>query len=390
MRLAILGGSFNPVHFAHLALAADALETFGYDRIILVPSFRPPHKGNVELAKADDRLDMLAAAVEGDRRFQVDDCEIRRQGLSYTFDTVDEIELRYRPEGKLGFLLGDDLVGNYPSWKLASKLAERVDLILARRSAGSSPPFPYPHRKLDNPFIDISSTAIRGRIAQGRSWAFMMPRETGRVIEERALYGFSGRKSGPSAFPSALSEAVERSARTAMPSSRFFHSRGVALSAAGLCSRFGLDPERGYLAGIGHDLAKDLELPEIRALALTDGRGESAPEAARPSLLHARASAVLLNERFFVKDADVLQAVALHTFAAAGMSALAKIVYIADKLEPSRPDVPIQLRDLADTGSLDDLFTAVLSDTVRKLRTKGKSVSEETLALLADYAEGGR
>ena len=392
MRLAIFGGSFNPVHLAHLALAADALETFSYDRILFIPSFRPPHKEGVELATPEDRLAMLAAAVEGDRRFQVDDCEIRRQGLSYTFDTIDEVERRYRPDGKIGFLLGDDLVDNYPSWKRADELAARTDLILARRSAGKAPRFEYPHLTLENPFLDISSTKIRERIAEGRSWAFMMPRGAASIVVSHSLYGHAGRENRtelPSGMLPNISDALERFARTTMPSSRFIHSRGVALLAAQLCVRFGLDPERGYLAGISHDTAKGLDDGEIRALALADGGGESDLEASCPALLHARAASVLLRQRFGVDDAEILEAVASHTFGSAGMGKLARVVYIADKLEPSRQQVPVALRDLAKTASLESLLAAVLAEKVRQLGSQGKPVFHGTLGLLADVVEDG-
>jgi len=93
MKLAILGGSFNPVHLGHLCIADAVLETLGYERIILVPAYRSPFKLTAKGMESSsrDRLEMLSASVSGDPRLAVDDCEIKRQGISYTVDTIKDI-----------------------------------------------------------------------------------------------------------------------------------------------------------------------------------------------------------------------------------------------------------------------------------------------------------
>ncbi len=389
MKLAILGGSFNPVHIGHLALAEEVVASLGYDRLLLIPSFKSPFKATAEGATAADRLDMLAASVEGDRRIAVEDCELRRGDVSYTIDTVAELERRYRPEGKIGVVLGDDLAAGFTDWMHAAELSERTDLIVGRRVADGTIPFPFAHRAVANERIELSSTEIRRRIASGASWRYLVSEGARRIIEDRLLYGLRphARSGGQDAnAPVSPAAIVERAVRLALSTPRYLHARGVALFAMDLCARFGLDGEAGYLAGIAHDICKEFSPEEMRRLALSDGRGISSLEESKPSLLHGRAAAVLLRERYGIRDEAVLEAVRLHTSGDIGMGALAKVVYVADKLEPSRTEVDPELRSYARTADLEDLFVRTVRDTAKYLSGRGRAVAEGTLRLLA---EGG-
>jgi nicotinate-nucleotide adenylyltransferase len=155
-----------------------------------------------------------------------------------------------------------------------------------------------------------------------------------------------------------------------------------------LCRIFGLDEKAGYLAGICHDIAKPLSGDEQLALAEKDGMEISKLERKKLSLLHGRAGAVLLRERYGIRNRDILDAVMYHTMCGDGMGPLAKILYIADKVEVSREGVDPALRDFdpyAKDGSpaaLDRLFGKILNETAAWLRSKGMDLSEGTLKLL--------
>ena len=158
MKLAVLGGSFNPIHLAHLHLADSALAAFGFDRVLLVPANISPFKKapGAAAVSAADRLDMILASIAADPRLAVDDLELRRGGVSYTIDTLKEIIRRYKPEGKPGLILGDDLAADFPKWKGAEKIPQIADIIVARRMTGKGEPvFPYPHRTLNNEVMDL-------------------------------------------------------------------------------------------------------------------------------------------------------------------------------------------------------------------------------------------
>jgi nicotinate-nucleotide adenylyltransferase len=386
MRLAILGGSFNPVHLGHLFIADAVLNSLNYDRVVLVPAYRSPFK----LAAKDmestsqDRLEMLAASIAGDPRLTVDDCEIRREGVSYTVDTVQDIIRRYAPDGKPGLIIGDDLTVDFLKWHNSDEILRLADIIVTRRihpqGVTDNAPCSFPHTPVANEIMDISSQMVRQRISEGGTWRYLVPAAARSIIEDRRLYGYSDVSQE---IPLQTIVRLEQAVREELSHERFLHSRHTAILSYDLCRRFGLDPRQGYLAGIAHDLGKYLKDDELLALAASDGRPISKLEKKKPSLLHGRATAVLLRKRFTIKNPDILEAVAMHTEGGEHMCPLAKIVYIADKVEFSRDKIDPDLRAMCYTEEkLDDIFMAVLNQTVSWLRSHKIDLSMETLQLL--------
>jgi nicotinate-nucleotide adenylyltransferase len=196
LRLLILGGSYNPVHVGHLILAEELASEYGYDRVLLVPALEPPHKALVEDPGAELRLTMLRASVEGDTLFIVDDCELTRQGPSYTVDTIRYAITAYSPEGKPALAIGDDLAAGFGSWREPDTITALADLIVARRSSTGAALKPgdrmsFPHLRASNSLIPISSSMVRDRIKSGGAWRRLVPDAAARIIEEQRLYGLA-------------------------------------------------------------------------------------------------------------------------------------------------------------------------------------------------------
>ena len=406
MRIAMLGGSFNPIHIGHLFLAETVLETLGYDRVVLVPAHRSPFKlaslGMEDSARV--RLEMIAASIAGDPRLTLDDCEIRRGGVSYTVDTIEDIARRYEPTGRLGLVIGDDLAGDFLDWRRSADILDMADVAVARRVGAGEPRLPFPCARIANDVMEVSSGMIRARIAGGGAWRCLVPAGARAVIEGHGLYGFSGETSATGglagAWPGArpfgnLAARVEEAARESLSFERFMHSRNTALLAWDLCRRFrhshSLDPACGYLAGVAHDIAKPLGDREQARLAKDYGKEISRVEREKPSLLHGKAGAALLRDRFGVRDGAVLEAVAAHTAGLRNMGPLAKAVYIADKMEVTRDKIDPELRRLVFRGDdLDEIFAAVLRRSVASIRSKRLRLSEDTLELLEKVEAGER
>ena len=131
-RIVLFGGTFDPVHHGHLIVARALAEARGYDRITLVPSASPPHKAPA-CAPAADRLAMLHLAVEAERLFDVCDVELRREGASYTFDTVAELASRLEAPGRVHLVLGADMLADLPHWHRADELVRLVEFVVAVR-----------------------------------------------------------------------------------------------------------------------------------------------------------------------------------------------------------------------------------------------------------------
>ena len=189
MRILVLGGSFNPVHIGHLVMAEELRHEFGYDRVLFVPSFHPPHKSLTEEPGPAHRSEMLRLAIEDETSSAIEGCEIERGGTSYTIETLAEICARHPIEGKPGLVIGDDLIPGFSSWRMPGELATVADIICAHRSSAEELPLAYPHRYAHNSLIQISSSMVRSRIATGQPFRRLLSPAVFRYIIENGLYG---------------------------------------------------------------------------------------------------------------------------------------------------------------------------------------------------------
>jgi len=196
-RIGILGGSFNPPHLAHLVCASEAATQLDLDRVLLTPVAAPPHKDADRDPGPQERLELCRLAIVGDERLGVCDVEVRRGGPSYTVDTLRELHAR-DPEDDLTFIVGGDIALGLPSWhepeavlglaRLA--VAERsgagrqeIATRLAERFADAPPPVFF-----DMPRLDISSSQIRRRVAEGRPIRYLVPDPVAEHIARGRLY----------------------------------------------------------------------------------------------------------------------------------------------------------------------------------------------------------
>ena len=188
MKIAVIGGTFNPIHSGHLLLADKVRLQFNYKRIIFIPANLPVHKELSDIIDPLHRLEMVKIATAPYPDFVVDDCELNRGGDSYMIETMTDIIRRYSPEGKVGLIIGDDLAKDFLSWKNARRLAEMVDLIIAHRLTVSEEQIDLPCKYVDNLVISISSTEIRQRIKEGRVVRSMLPYKVLSYIKQQGLY----------------------------------------------------------------------------------------------------------------------------------------------------------------------------------------------------------
>lgn len=184
-------------------------------------------------------------------------------------------------------------------------------------------------------------------------------------------------------FAEKITEITEF-ARENLSESRFLHSLWVAGTAASFCATYGMDATKGFLAGIGHDICKEMDDEAIWNLAAKDGSEADEIEREKISLLHGRAAAVLLKERFSIDDEEVLQAVAHHTFGKPDLSDLALVIFVADKVEPTR-ERKNDLRALQKLP-LRELTRKIVLENIAYVKFKGKKMSDRTFTFL-DWLE---
>jgi nicotinate-nucleotide adenylyltransferase len=181
-RVGVFGGTFDPVHVGHLAIANAALDDLQLDSVFFVPARRSPLKEDGAIASAEDRLAMLTGAIANEPRFRVSRLELDREGPSFTVDTLEAL----RGEGELYLILGADAYADFARWREPERIRSLATIVLAARPG--VPNAPAGVRMLDSPLMDISSRELRARAARGRSLRYLVVEPTLRYIEEHRLY----------------------------------------------------------------------------------------------------------------------------------------------------------------------------------------------------------
>ena len=182
-KIGLYGGSFDPVHNGHLILARDAMERLDLDRVIFVPARVSPHKLDHPPAPPEARCQMIAAAIADEPRFEMDACEIAREGPSFAVETVELFRTQY-PQARLYYFVGDDNLPELETWKDFANLRDLVQfVVLSRAGMPFLSEFPTITRH-----IEISSTEIRNRVARGLSVRYLAPLPACELIARLRLY----------------------------------------------------------------------------------------------------------------------------------------------------------------------------------------------------------
>ena len=194
-RIGLFGGTFDPVHNAHLALAHAALTHLQLDELRWIPAGQPWQKDR-EIAPAADREAMVELAIQGEPRFMLERSELQRNGPSYTLDTVRELQAG-EPQAQWYLVIGQDQYAGLHTWRGWQELLERVTLAVANRPGASASADPevmrLAHRPIALPMMDVSSTEIRRRIAAGQGIDDLVPAAVARYIDQHHLYRGSPR-----------------------------------------------------------------------------------------------------------------------------------------------------------------------------------------------------
>lgn len=190
-RLGLFGGTFDPPHLGHLALAECARDALRLDRVVFMPAGRPPHKLRPDLSPVADRLAMTRRAVRGNPAFRVSSLEARRRGPSFTLDTLRALRRRH-PGARLFLLMGEDSLADLPHWREPEEIVALSTPVVAvrpgGRARGARTAFGREVVWLDNPGLEVSSSAIRARARSGRSLRYLVPDGVCRYLESHPLY----------------------------------------------------------------------------------------------------------------------------------------------------------------------------------------------------------
>lgn len=199
LKIGIMGGTFNPIHNAHLILAQEVLSKLKLDKVIFIPSGNPPHKNSSEIAEKEHRYNMTKLAIEGNDSFEVSKIEIDRSGMSYTYDTINELLNQYNNQVQLFFIIGADAIYDIESWYCFEKVLRKCNFVVATRPGMDSEKLKIKIKKLIEQYngkiqllqlteISISSTEIREKVKKHGKLETLLPEKVETYIYENNLY----------------------------------------------------------------------------------------------------------------------------------------------------------------------------------------------------------
>ena len=381
MKIGIYGGTFNPVHTGHIHAAKQAVEILGLTKLLMIPDRIAPHKEiPAGSPTPEQRLEMLELAVAGEEKIRVSDIELKREGKSFTYLTVEALAELY-PGAELYLLMGTDMFLSFHTWRNPERITAKAALaVMYRGEKGEAEKIEARKAEMEaagvrvslvkNDTIPISSTQLRRLIAFGCADAFL-PAGVGAYIREKGLYESTAE------WKNLPMEQLEAVVVRLLNPNRVAHVLGCRDTAVELAKHWGADVTDAARAGILHDITKALDGP--LQLTLCEAYGKILSDFSRkyPKTLHALTGS-LVAERIFGENEAVVAAICSHTTGKADMNLLEKIIYVADYMEPCRnfPGVE-KLRALA-YEDMDAALKLGLEMTLRHLANLGDEVSPES------------
>ena len=379
MKIGIFGGTFNPPHLGHITAAREAFALLGLDRLLLIPVGLPPHKelpaGSPTAAQRLEMTRLAAEATELGDRVEVLDLELRREGRSYTSDTLAALKAQY-PEDELWLLMGTDMFLSLQTWHEPERVLSLVNIAaFGRRAADTESSFAVQREYLCRTWpqanirtlsisgvVEVSSTELREKLKAGQGSELLAPAVYGYILREGLYHTGADLKHLPL-------EQLRPVALSYLKHKRIPHVLGTEQEAVRLAERYGADVEKARVAALLHDCTKKLSMEEQLALCEKYGIQLDELEQKALKLLHSKTGAAIARDMFGVDD-EIYSAIWYHTTGHANMTKLEKIIYLADYIEPTR-----------DFPGVDELRNVCYEDLDKGLLKGLEMTSEEMTAM---------
>lgn len=344
MKILVYGSTFNPVHLGHINSLEYACQKNDFDKVIIVPNYQGHFKNNKSVARVEDRLAMLQLALKNLKiDYELSLLEISQQKKIYTFDLIKQLQKQY-PQASFTFLIGSDQAQLLDKWHRIDELVKIIEFMIVKRDQDY---INDEYQVLDNQVLDYSSTRIRETYETSGIASVDL------YIREQGLY---------------LEELVSNK----MKEKRFKHVLNVASLCVATANRYHLDEKKAYIAGMLHDICKEMPLAKQYALVAQRESFE-----VNDATVHSYAAYYYCLETLQIKDQDVLNAIKKHTSADFMMSDLDKLVYVCDMLSYERDFVGVEdLRKLLESD-LNECFKQCFLQSYQYLIIKNVFISEE-------------
>ena len=388
MKIGVYGGTFNPPHLGHVTAARAVFELLKLDLLLLVPDGQPPHKMLPPGSPTpEQRLEMTRLAGEQlglGERVRTLDLELKREGRSYTAETLRQLHQQY-PEDELWLLMGTDMFLTLQAWREPGEILSLAGIAAFGRTEEDTEELfsvqrdylyrTYPQARIFTltipGVVDVSSTELRTMLARGEGGNLLLPAVYGYILREGLYDTRADLKHLPlrTLRPVALSYLKHK---------RIPHVLGTEQEAIRLAERYGADVEKARVAALLHDCTKRLDMEEQLALCRQYGIQLDALEQQALKLLHAKTGAAIARDVFGVDD-EIYRAIWWHTTGHAGMTLLEKIMYLADYIEPSRDFPGVDKLRAVCYKDLDEGLLMGLEMTIEEMTSMGNPVHHATI-----------
>ena len=388
MKIGVYGGTFNPPHLGHVTAARAVFELLKLDLLLLVPDGQPPHKMLPPGSPTpEQRLEMTRLAGEQlglGERVRTLDLELKREGRSYTAETLRQLHQQY-PEDELWLLMGTDMFLTLQAWREPGEILSLAGIAAFGRTEEDTEELfsvqrdylyrTYPQARIFTltipGVVDVSSTELRTMLARGEGGNLLPPAVYGYILREGLYDTRADLKHLPlrTLRPVALSYLKHK---------RIPHALGTEQEAIRLAERYGADVEKARVAALLHDCTKRLDMEEQLALCRQYGIRLDALEQQALKLLHAKTGAAIARDVFGVDD-EIYRAIWWHTTGHAGMTLLEKIMYLADYIEPSRDFPGVDKLRAVCYKDLDEGLLMGLEMTIEEMTSMGNPVHHATI-----------
>lgn len=391
-KLAIMGGTFDPIHMGHLVTAEEVRHEFDIDEVIFVPTGHPPHKSNFNMTSSEHRYLMTVLATAANEHFKVSRLEIEREGVTYTIDTIKELKKIYGEDVRLYFITGADAIHKILTWKESEELLQICEFVAVTRPGYNKQELLRQIEELKRnyqtnihflevPALAISSSNIRERICNMQPIKYLVPEEVENYIKKYSLY------ENKIYLTDDERERMCTYVSSRMSPKRYAHTRGVIKMAMEFAKVYKMDYDEVFIAALFHDISKELPAEEKRTLCSKYAIELDAFESQHIDLAHGKIGAAILENEWGIHEASILDSIKYHTFGRKEMCDLEKIIYLADMTEEGRSPYKEkeQVKNMALTNLNRAMYMALQSSCYYVEEILKKEVHPMTYDLLEYY-----
>ncbi|WP_069997944.1 nicotinate-nucleotide adenylyltransferase [Cellulosilyticum sp. I15G10I2] len=393
-KLAIMGGTFDPIHIGHLVTAEEVRHEFNIDEVLFVPTGHPPHKSNINMTTSEHRYLMTVLATAANANFKVSRLEIEREGVTYTIDTIKEIKKVYGRDVRLYFITGADAIHKILTWKESEELLQICDFVAVTRPGHNTEELLHQIEELKRtyqtsihflevPALAISSSNIRDRIHNMKPIKYLVPQEVENYIKKYNLYEYK------IYLTTEERERMCSYVASKMSPKRYAHTRGVIEMAIEFANVYKINCDEVFIAALFHDIAKELPLAEKENLCRQYKIELDDFEKRHLDLAHGKIGAAMLENEWKITKPSILDSIRYHTVGREEMCDLEKVIYLADMTEEGRS--PYKGKEQIKSLALYDLnramYKALYSSYNYVTHLLGEEIHPITFKLLEHYKQ---